>query len=113
MDPYVLTCCSTADYPLSFFEQRGVPFLCFHYEIAGEQYLDDLYQSIAPEDFFARLKGGAESKTSQVSMGEYIEFWEPFLREGKDVLHVTLSSGISGTYNSACLAAQELSLIHI
>lgn len=108
MDPYVLTCCSTADYPLSFFEQRGVPFLCYHYEIAGKQYLDDLYQSIAPEDFFARLKGGAESKTSQVSIGEYIEFWEPFLREGKDVLHVTLSSGISGTYNSACLAAQEL-----
>lgn len=47
-------------------------------------------------------------KTSQVSVGEYEEFWEPFVAEGKDVLHLTLSSGISGTYGSACVAAQML-----
>lgn len=108
MNSYVLTCCSTSDYPRSFFEGRDIPYVCFHYEIDGEQYLDDLYASFSPADFYARLKGGAESKTSQISMGEYVEFWEPFLRDGKDVLHVTLSSGISGTYNSACLAAREL-----
>lgn len=106
--PYVLTCSSTTDYPLSFFQERSVPFVCFHYEIDGEQHLDDLYQSLSPAEFFGRIKDGAVSKTSQVSMGEYMEFWEPFLRDGKDVLHVTLSSGISGTYNSACLAAQQL-----
>ena len=47
-------------------------------------------------------------KTSQVSVGEYEEFWEPFVAEGKDVLHLALSSGISGTYGSACVAAQML-----
>lgn len=51
-------------------------------------------------------------KTSQVSVGEYEEFWEPFVAEGKDVLHLTLSSGISGTYGSACVAAQMLADRH-
>ena len=46
--------------------------------------------------------------TSQVHVEQYIEFWEPFLREGKDILHLTLSSGISGTYNSACVAREML-----
>lgn len=105
---YVLTCCSTADYPRSFFEERSVPYISFHYELDGVSHLDDLYQSMSPHEFFSLIKGGAQPMTSQVSVGEYIEFWEPFLRAGRDVLHVTLSSGISGTYNSALLAAEEL-----
>jgi DegV family protein with EDD domain len=51
---------------------------------------------------------GASTKTSMPSAGEMIEFFEPILQEGKDILHVTLSSGLSGVYNSACLARDEL-----
>jgi len=51
---------------------------------------------------------GEDTKTSQVSMIEYEEFFEPFLKEGKDIIHVTLSSGLSGTINSANLAAENL-----
>ena len=67
-----------------------------------------VYQSITPDEFFAQIAAGAMPKTSQVSVDEYEEFWEPFVAEGKDVLHLTLSSGISGTYGSACVAAQML-----
>ena len=52
---------------------------------------------------------GAETKTSQVNVAEYVDFFTPFLKEGKDILHVTLSSGISGTINSARSAAEILS----
>lgn len=109
MADYMLCCESTADMTHEHFEQRNIPYVCFHYEIDGTTYTDDLYQSTTPDAFFTRLKNGAQAKTSQVSTGDYVEFWEPFLKEGKDVLHVTLSSGISGTYNSACLAAESLS----
>ena len=47
------------------------------------------------------------TSTSQINADEY-EDWEEFLKDGKDVLHVTLSSGISGSYNSAVIARDTL-----
>lgn len=108
MSDYKITCESTADYPREFFERRDVGYVCFHYEMDGTTYVDDLFQTTTPKEFFGKLKAGAQAKTSQVGAGEYVAFWEPFLREGKDIVHATLSSGISGTYNSACLAAEQL-----
>lgn len=108
MSDFVLTCESAADRTREFFASRNIPVVCFHYEIDDVVYTDDLYQSITPDKFFAQIAAGAMPKTSQVSVGEYEEFWEPFVAEGKDVLHLTLSSGISGTYGSACVAAQML-----
>ena len=108
MASYVLTCESTADYPQSFFDARDIRVVYFHYELDGAVHEDDLYQSVTPEEFFGKLKAGSMSKTSQVSVGEYTEFWERELAAGNDVLHLTLSSGISGSYNSAVIAAQGL-----
>ena len=52
-----------------------------------------------PEEMYARMLDGEDSKTSQVSVGEYVDYFEAMLKEGKDILHLTLSSGISGTLN--------------
>ena len=52
---------------------------------------------------------GAETKTSQVNVAEFVDYFTPFLEAGKDILHVTLSSGISGVINSAQTAAAMLS----
>lgn len=108
MSDYMITCESTADMPLSFYRERNVGYVCFHYEMNGATYTDDIYQSTTPQEFFSTLKGGAQAKTSQVGTGEYVAFWEPYLKQGLDILHVSLSTGISGTYNSACLAAEML-----
>ena len=108
MSDYLISCESTADMPLSFFRERKVGFVCFHYEMNGQTYTDDIYQSTTPQEFFGKLKAGAQARTSQVGTGEYVDFWEPYLKQGLDILHVALSTGISGTYNSACLAADEL-----
>lgn len=109
MAGYRLSCESTADRPLSFFQERDIDYACFHYEIEDEVYTDDLYTSTTPEAFFGRIHDGAQAKTSQVSVGEYVKLWERTLERGEDVLHLTLSSGISGTYESAVLAAEQLS----
>ena len=108
MSDYMITCESTADMPLSFYRERNVGYVCFHYEMNGATYTDDIYQSTTPQEFFGTLKGGAQAKTSQVGTGEYVAFWEPYLKQGLDIRHVSLSTGISGTYNSACLAAETL-----
>lgn len=105
---YVLSCCSTADMPKEYFEERNIKYICFHYQLNGVDYMDDLGQSMPFDKFYQAMVDGADTKTSQISAGEYEEYFESFLKEGKDVLHLTLSSGISGTINSANVAREML-----
>ena len=102
---YVLSCCSTADLSKEHFEARGIHYVCFHYALDGVEYPDDLGQSIPFDEFYARMAAGADTRTSQVSITEYVEHFSRFLEQGQDVIHVCLSSGISGTINSAQNAA--------
>ncbi len=108
MSDYILSCCSTADMPKSFFEERNVAYVCFHFNMDGKDYPDDLGESMPFPEFYKRIEEGAQPTTSQVNVEEFINFFEPFLKEGKDILHVSLSSGLSGSFNSASIAARDL-----
>ncbi len=108
MTNYYLSCSSTADLSKERFEQRDIHYICFHFELAGKEYLDDMGESVPPETLYRRMSEGADTKTSQITIGEYEEYFETMLQSGKDILHLTLSSGISGTYNSACVARDIL-----
>ena len=109
MSDYILSCCSTADLSKEHFDRRGIHYVCFHYMLNDVSYPDDLGQSIAFEDFYRMMTEGADTKTSQVNVAEFIDYFTPFLKEGKDILHVSLSSGLSGSVNSARTAAAMLS----
>ena len=108
MSEYILSCCSTADLSKEHFEKRNIRYICFHYTLGGTSYPDDLGQSVPFQEFYARMAAGEETKTSQVNVDEFLAYFEGFLKEGKDVLHVSLSSGLSGSVNSARIAAEEL-----
>jgi DegV family protein with EDD domain len=108
MSNYILSCCSTADLDEQHLNERDIKYICFHFELDGKEYPDDLGKSISFKDFYDSMAKGAMTKTSQVSVGEYVEYFESFLKDGKDVLHATLSSGISGTLNSATIARDQL-----
>jgi len=108
MHPYALTCCSTADLTAGHFAARDILYACFHYTIDGKSYPDDLGASIPFEEFYQRMANGAETSTAQVSVGEYMDLFTPILARGQDILHVCLSSGLSGTYNAANSAAGTL-----
>jgi DegV family protein with EDD domain len=108
MDQFVLTCCSTADMTDEYFAKRHIPYVCFHFTLDGVEYPDDLGKSVPFDQFYKRISEGAAPTTSQVNETQFSEFFEPFLKEGKDILHISLSTGLSGAYNSACLAANAL-----
>ncbi len=108
MTEYVLSCCSTVDLTPEYMEKRDIKYICFNYSVDGVSYKDDMGVSIKTSELHKRMLEGADAKTSQVSVGEYVEYFTSFLKDGKDILHATLSSGISGTYNSACTAADIL-----
>ncbi len=105
MSDYILSCCSPADLSKEHFEARDIHYICFHYFLDGVEHLDDLGQTVPFKQFYQAMRDGADTKTSQISITEYVEYFSAFLKEGKDVVHVTLSSGISGTVNSARNAA--------
>ena len=108
MQEYILSCCSTADLTPQRFAERNIEYICFHYELDGVQYPDDLGQSIPFDEFYQKMVDGAETRTSQVNVDEYETYFRKFLEAGKDVLHLALSSGISGSANSARIAAEQL-----
>ena len=108
MNDFVLSCCSTADLTAEHFAARDIHYICFHYSLNGKQYADDLGKSMPFDQFYQAMADGAETQTSQVNVEEFTAYFTPFLEQGKDILHVTLSSGISGVYNSACVAREEL-----
>lgn len=108
MNKYIISCCSTADLSKEHFEKINVKYVCFHYEMDGVQYTDDLGESIPFDEFYRRMAEGAETKTSQINAEEFTAYFEPFLKEGYDILHVCLSSGLSGVVNSASIARDML-----
>ncbi len=108
MNDYVITCCSTVDLTNEFLDKNNVQYLEFKYLMNDKEYYDDMGKSISPKEFFKKINDGAMPTTSQNNSDRYIKFWEPILKNGKDIIHITLSSGISGSYNSARLAKQYL-----
>ena len=106
MADFVLSCCSTADLTKEHFQQRDISYICFHYALDGVDYPDDLGESMPFDKFYAAMANGAETRTSQVNISEFVDYFTPFLEQGKDILHVCLSSGLSGVSNSAENAAR-------
>ena len=105
---FALTTCSTTDLSHEYLKSRDIGVVFFHFQLGEKEYPDDMGVSVTPKELFRRMLDGEDTKTSQVTMGEYMEFFEPILKEGKDILHIAFSSGLSGSYNSARLAAEDL-----
>lgn len=108
MSNYILSCCSTADLSKEHFESKGINYIYFHYYLNGKEMPDDLGQTMPFDKFYEELRNGADTRTSQINADEFVSYFTPFLKEGKDVVHVSLSSGISGVYNSAVIARDIL-----
>ena len=102
---FVLSCGSTADLSRERFESRDIRYICFHYQLNGVDYPDDLGVTMPFSEFYTAMANGGETSTSQPNISDYLEYFTPFLEAGKDILHVELSSGLSGAVNSARNAA--------
>lgn len=82
--------------------------MAFRLRLDGKQYVDDLGQAVSSKDFYSAMANGAMTRTAQINAYDFEKFFEPFLEEGKDVLHLLLSSGITGTLASASIARENL-----
>lgn len=106
MREYVVTTENTCDMPYEYYAEQGVEYLYLPCTLDGMVYNKE--HDVEPKEFYTRMRAGAMPTTSQVNTEDAKKAWMPFLEAGKEILHIAFSSGLSGTYNSCRLAAQEL-----
>lgn len=106
MKEFVITTDSTVDLPKDFLEEKGVTVLALSYILDGVTYQD--MDGLSGKEFFDKIRNGSLPTTSQVNPEEARAVFEEIVKEGKDILHIAFSSGLSGTYNSCRIAGEEL-----
>ncbi|HIR28373.1 MAG TPA: DegV family protein [Candidatus Choladousia intestinigallinarum] len=106
MRDYVITTDNTCDLPKEYLEQHEVPTMSLTYILDGETYTEE--NSLPYQDFYKKMREGCMPTTSQVNPEEAKKNLLRFLEINKNIIHIAFSSGLSGTYNSTCLAAQEI-----
>ncbi len=109
MAEYKITVDSTCDLPLSYLQENDIHFFSLKFIMDDVEYPDDMLQSMSANEFYRKLSEGSTSTTSQVNVTDYTQVWEPMLKQGLDILQISFSSGLSGSYNSAAIAVKELS----
>lgn len=104
--PVKILCDSCADLPASLLQQRGITSLPLTVRFGEEEYRDGV--DLTPDEFYAALKQAASMPTtSQVTPPQYIEPFRALAADGSEVVYIGLSSGLSGSYQNAVLAAGD------
>ena len=106
MSEFIISADSTVDLPKEFLEEKKVPIVSLSYIVDGATYKDG--EGLTSKEFYDKIREGAMPTTSQVNPDQARDLFEPIVKEGKDILHIAFTSGLSGTYNSCRIAAEDL-----
>lgn len=113
MREYVIVTDATCDLPQQVVEQLGILVLPMEFHMGQDSYIHQTgWQTLTDHQFFERLRQGECATTSQVSMQIYLDTFGQLLEQGKDILYLAFSSGLSGSYSTALVAKEELQELH-
>ena len=106
MSEYVITTDNNSDLPEEYLKDHGVGCMYLSYSMDGKNYT---HGNFLPEhEFYEAMRNGSMPTTAQVNPENAKALLEPYLKEGKDILHIAFSSALSSSYNNACIAANEV-----
>lgn len=106
MKKFIIVTDSTTDLPKSYYEEHGVPVVPLSYIMDGVTYQD--MSGLSGKEFFDKIREGSMPTTSQINPEQAKTALEPLVKEGNDILYICFTSGLSGSYNSVRIAAEEL-----
>jgi len=107
MNKYVIITDSTSDLPQNLVEDMDIKVIPMAFEIAGKNYMD--YpddRELDTHEFYEMLRNGETAVTSLINTMTFIEWFEPYIKEGTDIMYIGFSATMSGTYNSSLMAAR-------
>ncbi len=109
MKNYVIFTESTSDLPMNIIEELDIKVIPMVFSFENESYLDyPDRRDLDIHEFYERLKNGERSTTALVNSKTFQDNFEPYLKEGNDILYLGFSSGLSGTFQSSLIAVEEL-----
>ena len=108
MADYMITSDTSCDFPLEYVQQHQLPVVSLFYSIDGVSGSNGCPSSEELKTFYDKMRQGAQTKTQQASIEDTEAVFREVLQQGKDLLHIAFSSGLSGTANAARLAADNL-----
>ena len=111
MEDYVIFTDSCCDVSPELLAKWGVPYANMTFSFDGED-KEYIGTDISNHDFYDRMRQGAHARTAAINADTFARAFTPILEEGKDILYVAFSSGLSTTVNSAHMAAEELKEQH-
>lgn len=106
MEGFKIVTDSTTDLPMEYIKENGLPIVHLSYIIDGETYTGD--KQLEVKEFYEKMRRGMMPTTSQANPENVREVLEKVLVENRNILCLAFSSGLSGTYNSFRIAAEEL-----
>lgn len=106
MKEFIITTENTTDFPEEYIKAHNLGMLSLTCTIDGETY--NRKRDLPYKEFYAKMRAGSMPTTSQVNPDEVKEEFVKYLKKGMDIIHIAFSSGLSGSYNSARIAAEEL-----
>jgi len=105
---FVILTDTSANIPTTLLKERGIEVIPYYYSIGEKQYSCLDTEGFDGEKFYKAMRLGADIKTSAINFQSYVEFFGRFLKEGRDILFVSMSSGISSSYHCSEIATKEL-----
>ncbi len=105
---YILSCCSYTDFSAQKMKDLDIKYICTPYMMDGKTYIDDLGETTSYEEFYKAMENGAVTNTYQLNQNDFADYFRELLKSGQDIIHVSLSSGLSGVSNSARLAIETM-----
>lgn len=108
MKKFVLVANSTIDETAEYYESNDIRCAALSFTMNGQTIKEDFGRTMPFQDFFANLRAGNMSTTSQAQVEDYLTIFRAACAEGMDVLYVGFSSGLSGSYDAGCMAAAEV-----
>lgn len=107
MNNYIITTDTTTDLPEDYIKKHDLGIMSLTYTLEGTTYSKD--NPLDVKLFYEKMRNGSMPTTSQVNPENAKNIFLPYLKDGYDILHIAFSSGLSGSYNSTRIAAEELS----
>ncbi|MFD1486208.1 DegV family protein [Lacticaseibacillus baoqingensis] len=95
---------SACDLPYQTLRDAGVDFVSMHVDVNGVEHIDDLGETFAVADLYTQIANGVMPTTAQVNVGQFVDFFTPYVKAKTPILYLGFSSGLSGTFDSATQA---------